>query len=314
MPIAFTPFHGWERNARLFNAHVEIIVTLEVGPRVILYRRLDAPPGDERNANALKNYDAQLGGSGESEWRIRGGHRLWLAPEELDRTYALDNSPVRHEILGPETLLTVNAAAAPWWIEKRLTLTLDATGPGVTLRHEISNRGPEPVTTAPWALTVMPPGGVAILPQPPLGQHPRDLLPNRRLILWPYTDLSDPRWGITARFITLRQTADGLPTKIGLAHAQHWAGYLHGRRFFAKSVPFQPGATYPDEGSNFETFTNHEMLELETLAPLRTFAPGESAEHTERWTLHNFDRAPDPADEAGLAAQLDPILAAAGMS
>ena len=41
---------------------------------------------------------------------------------------------------------------------------------------------------------------------------------------------------------------------------------------------------YPDFGCSFETFTNADFLELETLGPLATLAPGESLTHTERWT------------------------------
>jgi hypothetical protein len=45
-------------------------------------------------------------------------------------------------------------------------------------------------------------------------------------------------------------------------------------------------AAYPDFGCTFETFTNADILELETLGPLTTLAPGESVSHTERWTAH----------------------------
>jgi len=46
---------------------------------------------------------------------------------------------------------------------------------------------------APWALTVMPPGGTCIIPLLPRGTHPEDLLPGNLLTLWLYTDMSDPR-------------------------------------------------------------------------------------------------------------------------
>lgn len=308
--LSFIPYGGWPNNARLANADVELVITLDVGPRVLSYRRLGFPDGDERGENVLKHYAEQLGGRGEPDWKIRGGHRLWLAPENEGVTYALDNGPVTHGSHGENTLSLVQAAEGPWWVEKHLTLTLDDAGPGVTLHHEVINRGPEPlVQVAPWALTVMAPGGVALIPQPPLGEHPRDLLPNRRLIVWPYTDLSDPRLRLGPQFFTLRQTADGKPLKLGLRHAAGWAGYLLGRRFFAKTVAHEPGAVYPDDGCNFETFTNHEMLEVETLAPLGTLNPGETATHVERWTLHAFDDAPDPTDASALGARLAPVVA-----
>lgn len=306
--LTLIPYAGWNNNVRLANADVELIVTLDVGPRVISYRRLGFPGGDDRGENVFKQYAEQLGGRGEADWKIRGGHRLWLAPEDVKLSYALDNGPVTHEPVGENGLRVTQAATAPFWIEKRITLTLDAAGPGVTLHHEVVNRGPEPLRAAPWALSVMAPGGTGVIPQPPLGEHPRDLLPNRRMIVWPFTDCSDGRFRPGPHLFTLQQRAATQPFKLGLRHEGGWAGYLLGRKFFAKTVAHEPGADYPDDGCNFETFTNHEMLEVESLAPLRTLAPGEGAAHLERWTLHAFDDAPpdpaNPAEEAALAARL----------
>ncbi len=307
MPTEIVPYAGWQRNVRLFNAAAEAIVTLDVGPRVLSYRTL--PDGE----NLFKHYDGQLGGSGESGWKIRGGHRFWIAPEDLGRTYQLDNGPVEHTLAGNRVTLR-NAAVAPHWLEKTLVLTLAESGPGITVDHVVVNRSPEPVSLAPWGLTVVRPGGTEVIPQPPLGEHPRDLLPNRRMVIWPYTALDDPRWRFGQRLITLRQQAGSLSTKIGLALAEGWAGYVDGRTFFCKTVtPPRAGESYPDDGCNFETYSNHEMLEIETLGPLVTLAPGASAAHQERWSQHVFDEGLPLNDEAALADRLWPVVRAAGL-
>ena len=305
MPTEIIPFAGWERNLRLFNAHAEAIVTLEVGPRVLSYRTL--PEGE----NLFKRYDEQLGGRGEGEWKIRGGHRFWVAPEDLERTYTLDNSPVEHTVSG-DTVTLRNAAVEPFWLEKTLTLTLAPDSPALTADHLVTNRSPEPVSLAPWSLTVMKPGGTEIIPQPPLGEHPRDLLPNRRVVVWPYTALNDRRWRFGARLWTLRQEVGTLSTKIGLAHAEGWAGYVHGKTFFCKTVtPPRVGEHYPDDGCNFETYSNHEMLEIESLGPLVTLEPGESATHQERWFQYEFDKPLPLDDEPALADALWSVVRAA---
>ena len=59
----------------------------------------------------------------------------------------------------------------------------------------------------------MRPEGLEIIPQPPLGEHPRDLLPNRGVVLWAYTDLSDLRLTLGTKFWLLRQAADYPPIK-----------------------------------------------------------------------------------------------------
>ena len=87
-------YRGWKNNLRLANADCELIVTLDIGPRVISYRTPGGP-------NVMKNYDAMMGKTGEPEWQIRGGHRFWLAPEDLTRTYFPDNRPVKWEQTGP---------------------------------------------------------------------------------------------------------------------------------------------------------------------------------------------------------------------
>src|SRR6266851_3412878 len=80
-------YHGWKNNLRLSNGEAELIITLDVGPRIISYRLAGGK-------NVFKNYEDQLGKTGEKEWQIRGGHRLWAGPEDLTRTYAPDNGPV----------------------------------------------------------------------------------------------------------------------------------------------------------------------------------------------------------------------------
>ena len=83
-------YRGWKRNIKLSNGEVELIATLDVGPRIISYKLVGGQ-------NVFKEFDDQMGRSGESEWIGRGGHRLWTAPEDTTRTYALDNSPIAYE-------------------------------------------------------------------------------------------------------------------------------------------------------------------------------------------------------------------------
>jgi hypothetical protein len=44
-------------------------------------------------------------------------------------------------------------------------------------------------------------------------------------------------------------------------------------------------AEYPDLGCTVETFTNKDMLEIETLGPLTKLEPGQQIEHVETWHL-----------------------------
>ncbi|HEX8371898.1 MAG TPA: hypothetical protein VF585_03890 [Chthoniobacterales bacterium] len=301
MPIEETSYEGWQKNLRLSNESVELIISLEVGPRILSYRPLNG-------SNILKNYSEQMGKTGEPKWKIRGGHRLWIAPEDPVLTYALDNEPVPHELLGDLSARLTTVGDPDRRIRKELTVALAPSGSGVQLTHTLTNDTDEPQTLAPWALTVMAPGGIALVPQPPLGEHPRDLLPNRALILWAFSDTSDSRFHLGKNFIALKQEDARPPFKFGLALQGGWAGYLLGDQFFTKTVSFIEGATYADMGCNYESFTNDEMLEVETLGPLVTLAPGESITHLETWNLHSGLQVPPYADTAEFADWLQPYL------
>jgi len=295
--VPFTVEGGatWARNVRLANDHAEIIITLDVGPRVISYRRL--PDG----ANVFKTYAEQVGGAGESEWKIRGGHRLWVAPESL-LSYALDNEvhlcvarvalTCRVGLLQPVLKWEANGSQVEIHsrvqsgVQKLMGVAMRPDG-SVRVWHKLVNAGTAPLRVAPWALTVCRPGGVEVIPQPPLGKHPRDLLPNRTVVLWPYTDLKDRRLDLGTQFLRLEQRGDCGPVKFGLAHRGGAVAYVVDADVFVKRFGMAgDDAEYPDGGVNFETFSNEDMLEVETLGPLEELGPGDaSAELVEEWTL-----------------------------
>jgi len=56
-----------------------------------------------------------------------------------------------------------------------------------------------------------------------------------------------------------------------------------------KRFPYIEGATYPDCGCNFETYTAGDFMEVETLAPLTKLQPNESVTHIEQWYLFNVE-------------------------
>ncbi len=298
--IDVVPFNGWKENLRLRNGTAELIITLAVGPRILSYTKAGG-------LNPLKIYDDQVGAAGEPAWKIRGGHRFWIAPEDRTTTYCPDNAPVAWERLGELGVRLTPPPETATGLQKQIDVTLEATGTRATIIHRVTRLGTTPVTLAPWALTVMTTGGVAVVPQPELGEHPRDLLPNRTLVLWPYTDLSDRRWQFGRRYLRLRQDTTCGPTKIGLADPLGWCAYFVRDVCFVKRYAWNPTAPYPDGGCNFETFTGAKMLELESLGPLTRLASGETATHTEHWELHDAPHAPGNQPDDALAKFFDSL-------
>lgn len=305
MPVTKTAALGWENCARLSNAHAELIVTLDVGPRVLSYKTASGE-------NVLRTFPDQLGKGGEPKFMIRGGHRLWVAPEG-DRTYAPDNAPLAFELKEPSVVKAVAPAAEPWGLRREMTISLAAESSAVMIEHGVTNESAKPVVAASWALTVLVPGGVAIIPQPPLGIHGKDLLPNRVIVPWTYTDLSDDRWKIGRRFFLLEPKKDRPSTKLGHSHRERWVGYLMPGALFVKTFDYEEGALYPDLGCNYETFSKDEFIELETLSPLKELPPGGTVAHTETWHLFDGIRRPESLDDEALEKWLAPFLSRVGI-
>jgi hypothetical protein len=57
---------------------------------------------------------------------------------------------------------------------------------------------------------------------------------------------------------------------------------------------------------NYETFTNEEMLEMESLGPMTRLAPGKTAEQVEKWEL--FGGLGKVTTEAEIAETIAPKL------
>ncbi|HEX8637740.1 MAG TPA: hypothetical protein VF692_06745, partial [Pyrinomonadaceae bacterium] len=270
---------------RLTNGDAEIVVTTEFGPRIIGY----SLAGGESilGLHPHAQVETALG-----TWKPYGGHRLWIAPENMPNSYAPDNAPVEYDFdeHNNSVRLTTPVEAATG-MQKEIIVTLDETGSGVSVRHKITNRGAATAELSVWALTIMRGGGEVFIPNETFTPYsPQTLLPVRNLTCWSYTDFTDSRWQFDRDFIRLKVDENkGEPQKIGVFNKQGWAMYRAGGLEFIKRFEFVENAVYPDMNSNTEIYTAGSFVEVETLSPLQKIAPGETAEHAERWELKRID-------------------------
>jgi len=288
--MTFAPRFGWNNTAVLANGVIELVVTLDVGPRIISFSSIDGP-------NILKTFPSQLGGTSEPDWKIRGGHRLWLAPESSE-TYFPDNHPVDYEQTAPGSLTLRSPAETSTGVTKTMDITISETDPAVRITHRIlANRDiGQPI--AAWALTVLAEDGIARVPQPGAASHPGNAsdnpgdgyLPNRAFSLWPYTNIRDSRFDWQSDTFNITQQSHSLtqavePTKIGFLHQLGDVSYEVAQWRFTKTVPYNPVAVYPDHQTNLEIYTDGEILEIETLSPMTRLVKGDVITHTEHWSL-----------------------------
>jgi len=300
--IAKEDFRGWANTYRIGNGVVEARVVTDVGPRIVDFRLA----GGE---NVLHVRDKEAGKSGESKWMFRGGWRLWVAPEKKETTYALDNSPC--EVQAEREKITVTGPPQPEaGIQKIVELSMRPGESALHVKSRIKNVSDQPRTYAPWSLPVLRPGGRAFLP---LDVGPLTAFDSiRRIILWSYTEIADPRYRFADRLVTIDHArvkpADAEQTgrrddesKIGVDSARGWQAYLLGGTLFLKRFPHDPQGQYPDGGATMEVYSSAEFLELEHLGPLATIAPGAEIAFEEHWWLFAGAEIP-PGEEEALSA------------
>jgi hypothetical protein len=134
----------------------------------------------------------------------------------------------------------------------------------------------------------------------PKGSHADgDLLPNTTIVPWTYTDLSLPVWEFHRDFLGINVPKAKQAQKLGISNYPGWSAYWVDGVTFVKYAAVIPGATYSDLGCAFETFTNGQMIEFETLGPLVKLAPGKSTTHVEHWGV--FTGLPKPSTDAAFA-------------
>jgi hypothetical protein len=273
----------------LENDSLQLLVTHSVGPRILSF-------GFKNGENLFAELpESVIDVPGRHVFHFYGGHRLWHAPEDPGRTYLPDDSPV--EIVPSANGLTVTQPTEPQTgLQKTMEIRLSGESAQVVITHRLTNHGLWTVTCAPWAITQLKTGGTAVLPQ---ARQDTGVLPNRSLGLWPYTDMANPNvhWG--SNIILLHANLDS-PFKIGFPNPRGWLAYWWKGMLFVKGADYNPQADYYDFGGSSQCYCDHRFIELETLAPIHTLAPGETASHIETWGLYKDIDPPTNEDEAQL--------------
>lgn len=205
-------------------------------------------------------------------FRFRGGHRLWAAPEIAPSTYASDDAPCL--VVFDDDRVTLTGTRDPAGMVK--TVTLVADGDGLLVEHTIE--ADHDSLFAAWGITQLPLGGTALVPLEGPDTSP---LPNRSLILWPYTDLDDPRLGFRNVGIEI-EAAEGDPVKVGAAHWRSRLGYLRDGHLFTKEIVRSSVGVVPDFGASYQVYVGQGFCELETIGGQVTDG---SAHLTERWQV-----------------------------
>ncbi len=261
------------------NKNLKIWVTRDVGPRILGLSFLGG-----RNLLAVLP-EAIIPVDGANDFSLRGGHRLWYAPENPETTYIADDQPLEISPIenGLQLIQNVDQATG---IQKCWQVVLDDEDAALTISHSLTNLGQGGFELAPWAITQLRKGGTAILPLQTEHEEAHGLQPNRQIVLWPYTEINSPFLHLKNKVLFIESNLTEGAIKIGAPNPGEWLAYVIDQILFVKKAVYNKNATYLDRGASSQIYCNKDFIELETLGPVVNLAPGESAEHQETWQIY----------------------------
>jgi hypothetical protein len=256
--------------ASLANGYLRLDYLTHAGPRIIgLYAK-----GVE--GNLLAETPDVHWPTPHGEYYLYGGHRLWKAPE--DPYY---NCPEDHvKVIAETDQVVLQSGIDASGLEKEISFRLDQNR--VRLSHRLTWHGKEPIELAPWGITQLRLGGMAILPL----SKSDGLAPNRNLVLWPYSHVNDERLELHDDLVFLHGRASALAFKFGSYTPHGWITCMWENALFVKRFSADGAGRYPDLGCNAEVYVKDMFLELESLGPLTLLQSGESVTHEETWEVH----------------------------
>jgi hypothetical protein len=291
-----TDFHGLLTRS-IANDHLRLDYLAEAGPRLV---RLFLAGFTE---NLLAEVPEVHWPTPFGEYFLRGGHRVTVAPEDLELSYVPDNAGLIVEELtnGVRLIRPIEMESG---VSKTIEVQLHPDRPALTLRHSVRNGRSEPLEIAAWSITQLPLGGLAVVPlrARPDGNRHR---PDRQLVLWPYTSWQDARLFADDDYVWIDAQPAEEEFKVGVL-ARGWLGYLRQGTFFLKRFDPQLDLPHPDYNTNAQLYCNQSFIELETLAPLSWLEPGEASVHIETWEIYRAGDVPQTIEGLSewVAAQL----------
>ncbi|MGL4393223.1 MAG: hypothetical protein ACRCSK_07320 [Fusobacteriaceae bacterium] len=279
MKVEFLNYMGWKNTMKISNGVYEVFLTTDVGPRVIKFSLV----GEK---NVFYEDLEKIGNIGGSDFNFFGGHRLWTSPQIEPRNSQPDNDVIDYE-MKEESVILRQKTEAKTGIQKEIEFILKEGERQAKIIHRIYNRNMWEIELSAWALSIMDSGGYEIIPTK---AKDTDCFPNRVLTFWPWSKQNDYRMFVGEQVIFLKQDIKcgekfENSLKIGTNNSEGWAAYVNNEQIFVKSFNYYDTDKYPDMNSSFETFTNHFMIELETLSPLKRIKPDDYIEHVETWEI-----------------------------
>ncbi len=293
-------FLDYGKAVEISNGVISTIVSVQIGPRIVRYGYVDSQNFIHCNRAGFpdhKNDKTYTDFFGEGRhWETMGGHRIWLAPETYPETYTPDDKPCEYTVTEHGAIFTY-AEDTEVGAAKQLEIKMDPDDTNMQVIMRIKNISNDVKRFAVWGISVCNRGGTLVVP---FNDNDTGLIPNRKVALWPYTDMSSDifHWGKNYFTIKQKHTGEEYTAKIGFDSNCGTVYYVLNDEILCKRFEtFHPNAEYPDCGSSLESYICNEMIEIESLGPLKDIAPNETNEHIELWSLCKSPFSADLTDD-----------------
>jgi hypothetical protein len=273
-------YHGWKNCYFMRNAQAEIVIVPAVG-RIMQFHFL----GEEGPLWENEKLEGKSPDPVSREWGNFGGDKTWPAPQadwpaiagrDWPPPAAFDSRPLEAKVHGDSVEL-VSPVDAHYGIRTRRLVKLDPGKPVMTVTTTYEKVEGTPRTVGIWIITqCREPQSIRVpVPEPTLYEKGYNLQ-------CAHLPPSLKREGATITLTRDRAT----PHKIGNdAGSLVWIGEKVSLRIDSPRIA---GATYPDNQSSAEVYTNADPLpyiELELLAPQKTMSIGDKTSQTSVYTL-----------------------------
>lgn len=304
---SITEFENYGKVMNISDGVCEVKVTLDIGPRII-YCGLTGKQNvffcdiERKTCNKKPEMEKYYGK--DRFWYIYGGYRLWMSPEYLPQTYYPDNDSVDYVIKG-DTVTFIPPLQTENQLQTLFSVTLCGNGK-ITVNNRMINFSRKKKEGAAWALCAVAKNTYTFAYQTDIDTG---LLPNRTLVLWPYTLIKDKRLTVRDRLISVKQSPSAdRALKIGFNNENGTVVTLteDGTAFIQKYKTDHIKSKYPDGGCSCEIYSCADFTEAEALSPLQTILPGHSLDFTLEWELKCVDT--DKRDEKTLEGILQSVL------
>jgi hypothetical protein len=248
----------------------KLVICADIGPR-ILYLSTGA------SGNIL--FEDKKNSHTNSEWRLYGGSRLWIAPE-TGSSYAPDNSPCKTQLDRDRITVTQTKAGAD--LVKSMLIT-EKNG-NFSIAYSAQNTGAFPVFCALWSITCALPKGTVFFPW---GNNSKEWQ-TKKIVYWQkwleYSTNVESSQFVPGKDLFLINPS-GETGKVGTSGYGGFIGITADTYTFIKKSKRIESGVYSDDDCAIQCYTCSDFVELETLGPLQSIMPGLSTTHEEEWIV-----------------------------